>query len=189
VGRTSYSIKESKGYGTTTLSNVNGSTSTVVQTQTCTTAGSTSAFTNPPATAIVTSQYDSSSRQTIYFKTTCTTATVPANGAGAAVDVSQMNGLYLQMDVTTGTKATFKSNDSATSNHLYLGTAPTPLTEVASGKTVDIFTVVPCSQTSYQAWEDGGNALPAAYTNADFIYNVTGKCDFNQRPSETMLTQ
>jgi Flp pilus assembly protein TadG len=189
AGRTSYSMKESKGYGTTTLSTVNGSTSTVVQTQTCTTAGSTSAFTNPPATAIVTSQYDSSSRQTIYFKTTCTTATVPANGAGAAVDVSQMNGLYLQMDVTTGTKATFQSNDSKTSNHLYLGTAPTPLTEVASGKTVDIFTVVPCSQTSYQAWEDGGNALPAAYTNADFIYNVTGKCDFNQRPSETMLTQ
>ncbi len=185
----SYTTNEAKGYGTTTISLVNGSTSTVVQTQTCTTAGSTTNFVNPPTDAVVTSQYDSNSKQTVYFKTTCATTTVPANGTGAAVDVSQMNSLYLQMDVTTGNTATFKSNDPTTSNHLYLGLSPTPLTEVASGQTVDIFTVVPCSQTSYQAWEDGGNSLPAAYTNADFFYNVTGKCDFNQRPSETMLTQ
>ena len=65
----------------------------------------------------------------------------------------------------------------------------TPLTEVAAGKLIDIFSVVPCSQTSYQAWEDGGTTLPADYTNADFVYNISGKCDFNQRPSLTALTQ
>lgn len=190
VGSKSYSMTEQKGYGTTTISLVNGSTSTVVQTQTCTTTGSTSAFTNAPSGAILSpGQYDSNSGKTIYFQTTCATTNVPANGAGAVVDVSQMGQLSLQMDVTTGTKATFQSNDSKTSDHLYLGTTPTPLTEVDLGKTIDIFSVVPCSQVSYQAWEDGGTTLPAAYTNADFFYNVTGKCNYNQRPSLTALTQ
>ena len=190
VSGKSYSITEAKGYGTTTISLVNGSTSTVVQTQTCTTTGSMSAFTNPPSGAILSpGQYDSNSGKTIYFQTTCATTNVPATGAGAVVDVSQMGALSLQMDVTTGTKATFKSNDPNTSDYLYLGTTPTPLTEVAAGQTIDIFTVVPCSQTSYQAWEDGGTTLPADYTNADFFYNVTGKCAYNQRPSLTALTQ
>lgn len=193
VGTKSYSMTEQKGYGTTTISLVKGSTPTVVQTQTCTTVGSTSNFTNPPAGAIVSPEYDGNSKKTIYFQITCATTNVPADGAGAAVDVSQMGQLSLQMDVTTGTKATFKSNDTKTSNHLYLGTVPgttlTPLVEVAAGKLIDIFKVVPCAETSYQAWEDGGNSLPADFTNADFFYNVTGKCDFNQRPSETALTQ
>lgn len=188
VSGRSYSITEAKGYGTTTTSLVNGSTSTVVQTQTCSTTGSTSAFTNPPSGAIVSSQYDNNSRSTIYFQTTCATTNVPATGSGATVDVSQMGQLSLQMYVPT-TNTTFKSDDAATSNHLYLGTTPTPLTEVDAGKMIDIFRVVPCSQTSYQAWEDGGNTLPADYTNADFVYNITGKCDFNQRPSLTALTQ
>ncbi|WP_027054879.1 TadE/TadG family type IV pilus assembly protein [Mesorhizobium erdmanii] len=189
VSSKSYSLTEAKGYGTTTISLVNGSTSTVVQTQTCTTTGSTSAITNPPSGAIVSGQYDGNSGKTIYFQTTCATTNVPATGAGAAVDVSQMGQLYLQMDVTTGNKATFKTNDATTSDYLYLGTTPTPLTEVAAGQLIDIFSVVPCSQTSYQAWEDGGTTLPATYTNADFFYNVTGKCDFNKRPSDTALTQ
>ncbi|PBB22838.1 MULTISPECIES: pilus assembly protein TadG-related protein [unclassified Mesorhizobium] len=190
VGGRSYSITEPKGYGTTTISLVNGSTSTVVQTQTCTTIGSTAAFTSPPAGAILSpGQYDSNSGKTIYYQTICATTNVPATGAGANVDVSQMGQLFLQMDVTTGNKATFKSNDATTSDHLYLGTTPTPLTEVDAGKLVDIFSVVPCSQTSYQAWEDGGTTLPADYTNADFVYNISGKCDFNKRPSDTALTQ
>ena len=39
------------------------------------------------------------------------------------------------------------------------------------------------------AWEDGGNSVPAPVGNADFFYNVTGKCDFNKRPNNTRLTQ
>ncbi|TPK63064.1 pilus assembly protein [Mesorhizobium sp. B2-4-19] len=190
VSGRSYSITEPKGYGTTTISLVNGSTSTVVQTQTCTTIGSTAAFTSPPAGAILSpGQYDSNSGKTIYYQTICATTNVPATGSGANVDVSQMGQLFLQMDVTTGNKATFKTTDATTSDHLYLGTTPTPLTEVDAGKLIDIFNVVPCSQTSYQAWEDGGTTLPADYTNADFFYNISGKCDFNQRPSLTALTQ
>ncbi len=113
----------------------------------------------------------------------------PANGAGAVVDVSQMSSLYLEMDVPSGNPKTLKSNDPATSNRLYIGTSATNMPEVPTGQIVDIFTAVPCGQTAYQAWEDGGNAVPAPVSNADFFYTVAGKCDFDQRPSETVLTQ
>ena len=62
-------------------------------------------------------------------------------------------------------------------------------TEVASGKIVDIFTAVPCGETSNQAWEDGGSRVPEPISDADFFYSVTGKCDLNQRPSDSLLTQ
>ncbi|TIN48985.1 MAG: hypothetical protein E5Y30_44865, partial [Mesorhizobium sp.] len=72
------------------------------------------------------------------------------------------------------------SNDPATSNRLYSSTsADIPLAEMATGQIVDIFGLVPCGSTGYQAWEDGGNPVPAPVSNADFFYNVTGKCDFN----------
>ncbi|BCG69723.1 hypothetical protein MesoLj113a_08810 [Mesorhizobium sp. 113-1-2] len=190
VGGRSYSMTEPKGYGTTTISLVSGSTSTVVQTQTCTTTGSTSAFTNAPSGAILSAgQYDSNSGKTIYFQTTCATTNVPATGSGAVVDVSQMGQLYLQMDVPSGNPTVLKSNDPATSDRLYIGTSATVMPEVAVGQIVDIFSAVPCGATGYQAWEDGGNPVPADVSNADFFYNVTGKCDFNQRPSLTALTQ
>ena len=62
--------------------------------------------------------------------------------------------------------------------------------EVTGNAIVDIFAAVPCGETSDQAWEDGGNNPPLPdVTNADFFYSVMGKCDFNRRPSETLLTQ
>jgi hypothetical protein len=82
-----------------------------------------------------------------------------------------------------------KSNDPSTSNRLYIGNSDTNMPEVATGQTVNIFTAVPCGQTGYQAWEDGGNPVPADVSNADFFYTTTGKCDFNQRASQTVLTQ
>ncbi|MBZ9683441.1 hypothetical protein LB571_27250, partial [Mesorhizobium sp. BR1-1-4] len=106
-----------------------------------------------------------------------------------AIDVSAMGGLYLQMDVPSGNPKKLISNDPTTSNRLYSGLSATTLTETATGQPVDIFSVVPCGATAYQAWEDGGNSVPAPVSNADFFYNVTGKCDFNKRPSQTALTQ
>ncbi|TIM19924.1 MAG: hypothetical protein E5Y69_32495, partial [Mesorhizobium sp.] len=120
----------------------------------------------------------------------------PATGAGAVIDVSLMDKLYLEMKIPnpnpglgggnlpTGTKTTLRSDNTATSNRLYIDSV-----EVGQGKTVDIFTAVPCSQPSVQAWEDGGNTVPAPVSNADFFYTVTGKCAFNKRPSETVLIQ
>ncbi|RWK23070.1 MAG: pilus assembly protein [Mesorhizobium sp.] len=189
VGNKSYTVTEPKGYGTTSVYTVNGTTQTQVQQQTCTTTGSTSPFSNPPAGSIPGSTKDSRTGKTIYFNTTCATTTYPANGAGAAIDVSQMNQLYLQMDVPSGNPQTLKSDDATTSNRLYIGASQTDMPEVATGQTVDIFSAVPCGETSYQAWEDGGNAVPAPVSNADFFYTVTGKCAFNQRPSETVMTQ
>ncbi|MDX8522488.1 TadE/TadG family type IV pilus assembly protein [Mesorhizobium dulcispinae] len=188
-GSTNYSVGEPKGYGTTTVYTVNGSTETKVQEQVCSTTGSTSAFSNPPSGSIPGSTKDSRTNKTIYFNTACSNTFYPANGSGAVIDVSQMNQLYLQMKVPSGNPQTLQSNDATTSNRLYMGVSQTDMPEVATGQTVDIFSAVPCGQTSYQAWEDGGNAVPAPVSNADFFYTVQGKCAFNQRPSETVMTQ
>jgi len=171
-----------KGYGTTTVSTVNGSTSTVVQKQVCTTDTLKNLQKKLPAGSVI---------QTDSYGTTysCADTFYPANGAGAVIDVSTMNNLYLEMDVPSGNPKVLKSNDPTTSNRLYIGTSSTNMPEVATGQNVDIFTSVPCGQTGYQAWEDGGNAVPAPVSNADFFYTVQGKCDYNQRPSDTVLTQ
>ena len=165
-----------KGYGTTTVSTISGTKATQVQQQVCTTS-TVKNFNNVPAGAITSTDGSGVKRVT-----TCTTT--PTNGAGAVIDVSLMDALYLQMDVPSGSPKTLKSNDPATSDRLYIDSV-----EVAAGKTVDIFTAVPCGQTSTQAWEDGGSAVPAPVANADFFYTVTGKCAYNQRPSQTLLTQ
>jgi Flp pilus assembly protein TadG len=171
-----------KGYGTTVVNTVNGSTSTTVQNQACTTGTLKSLQKSVPSgTTIQTDGYG-----TTYY---CVDTFTPANGAGAVIDVSQMDQLYLEMDVPSGNPKVLKSNDPTTSNRLYIGTSPTDMPEVATGQTVNIFTAVPCGQTGYQAWEDGGNAVPALVSNADFFYTVQGKCDYNQRPSNTVLTQ
>jgi hypothetical protein len=170
------------GSATTPVNTVNGSTSTKVQKQVCTTGTLKSLQKSVPAgTAIQTDQYG-----TTYY---CVDTFYPANGAGAVIDVSQMDQLYLEMDVPSGNPKVLKSNDPATSDRLYIGTSTTIMPEVAAGQTVNIFTAVPCGTTGYQAWEDGGNAVPADVSNADFFYTVQGKCDYNQRPSETVLTQ
>jgi Flp pilus assembly protein TadG len=181
-----------KGYGTTTvktITNAGGAdVSTTVQKQECTTT-TVNNFNNLPAGAIT--QTSGSTK----YVTTCVNTMYPANGAGAVIDVSLMNALYLQMDVPQAKTANppqpiqLKSNDPLTSNRLYMGPSATDMPEVVTGKTVDIFTAVPCGQTGYQAWEDGGNAVPAPVANADFFYTVQGKCDYNQRPSDTVLTQ
>jgi Flp pilus assembly protein TadG len=116
--------------------------------------------------------------------TTCETETSAEAEDGAAIDVSQMNEIYLQMDVPSGNPKTLKSNDPSTSNRLYIDGVESP-----NNKTVDIFSAVPCGQSSTQAWEDGGNAVPAPVRNADFFYTVTGKCNFSQRASEVALTR
>lgn len=118
------------------------------------------------------------------------------DGAGATIDVSEMNQLYLEMKIPNpnpgyggglpgGTKTTLQSNDSETSNYLYIGTKQSP-----AKKPVDIFSAVPCNETSTQAWEDGGTNPPSPDVDqADFFYTVTGKCNFSQRASEVALTQ
>lgn len=169
-----------KGYGTTnvnvlTTDSAGKTVTTLVQKQVCTVG---------KAPTGVTQLQDASG--TKYY---CVDTMYPANSAGAAIDVSQMGGLYLQMDVPSGNPKKLLSNDPTTSNRLYSGLSASTVTETATGQPVDIFSVVPCGATSYQAWEDGGNAVPAPVSNADFFYNVTGKCDFNKRPSDTALTQ
>ncbi|UDL87369.1 pilus assembly protein [Mesorhizobium sp. PAMC28654] len=169
-----------KGYGTTTVYTVSGTQLTQVQQQVCSTS-TVKNFNNAPAGSI---ERTSGSKN---YLTTCTTT--PANGTGAVIDVSQMNSLYLEMDVPSGNPTVLKSNDPTKSNYLFIGATDTTAVEMPLGQAIDIFTAVPCGQSSTQAWEDGGSSVPEPITDADFFYSVTGKCDFNQRPSQTVLTQ
>jgi hypothetical protein len=187
-GGKNYSLGEPKGYGTSTVYTVDSSgNKTQVQKQVCTTTTVANAA-SVPVGAIPGTAKDVKGN-TIYFSTACVTTNTPATGSGAVIDVSTMNKLVLQMSVPSGSPSTLTSNDPTTSNRLYMGLTPTLMPEVETGKTVDIFSDIPCGETGYQAWEDGGNAVPAPVSNADFFYNVTGKCDFTKRPSETTLTQ
>ncbi|MER9339004.1 pilus assembly protein [Mesorhizobium sp. M0293] len=167
-----------KGYGTTTVSSIDSlGVPTVVQTQVCKVGKKA-----PSGVTLNTDQYG-----TKYY---CVDTMSPGNTAGASINVSQMAGLYLQMDVPSGNPKKLMSNDPNTSNRLYNSTSKDVApTEIATGQIVDIFGLVPCGSTGYQAWEDGGNAVPAPVSNADFFYNVTGRCDFNKRPNNTRLTQ
>ncbi|WP_136617916.1 MULTISPECIES: TadE/TadG family type IV pilus assembly protein [Mesorhizobium] len=171
-----------KGYGTTTVSKIDSlGVATVVQTQVCKVGKKA-----PTGVTLNTDQYG-----TTYY---CVDTMSPGNTAGASIDVSKMAGLNLQMYVQPGNPQYLNTNDPTTSNRLYSGlksdaTAAIDYKEMATGQIVDIFGLVPCGQTAYQAWEDGGNSVPAPVGNADFFYNVTGRCDFNKRPNNTRLTQ
>jgi Flp pilus assembly protein TadG len=173
----------SKGYGTTTVltPDKDGKFTVIKQRQVCTTVNASGQM---PAGAF---------RDGNKY-TTCTFD--PNYGSGAKIDVSKMNDLYLQMDVPSASSSNqptkLKSNDPKTSNRLYIGNPDIQdgkLIEVAKNQVVDIFRAVPCGKTSGQAWEDGGNEVPADVSNADFFYSVTGKCDFSQLGSDTRLTQ
>jgi hypothetical protein len=177
-----------KGYGTTTISKITENPSfpndrskdvtTQVQQQVCTTNSKSWYKDNNkkiPSDAIL-----ENNGQLI---TACKTN--PANSDGANIDVSQMNQLYLQMDVPSGDPNKLKTNDPSTSNRMYIDGK-----QSAANKTVDIFSAVPCGESSTQAWEDGGTNPPSPDVNqADFFYTVTGKCNFSQRPSEVALTR
>ncbi|UVK42697.1 pilus assembly protein [Mesorhizobium sp. AR07] len=170
-----------KGYGTTTVNTITNSggqdITTMVQQQVCTVGGA------KPVGAVTTTDANG----TTYY---CVNTMFPPNGSGAVIDVSQMGGLYLQMDVPSGNPKKLLSNDPTTSNRLYNSNDPNiPPVEIPTGQVVDIFGIVPCGTTGYQAWEDGGSPVPAPVSNADFFYNVTGKCAFNQRANQTLLTQ
>ncbi|RWC52563.1 TadE/TadG family type IV pilus assembly protein [Mesorhizobium sp.] len=174
---------DSKGYGTTNVSVIttnsnNKTVTTLAQKQVCKLVDS-----NTPSGAVI---------QTDMFNTRyyCVDTMYPATGTGAEIDVSKMGGLYLQMDVPSGNPSKLMSNDPTTSNRLYNSASKDiPPVEIETGQIVDIFGLVPCGSTGYQAWEDGGNKVPAPVSNADFFYNVTGRCDFNKRQSDTLLTQ
>ncbi|MER9950915.1 TadE/TadG family type IV pilus assembly protein [Mesorhizobium sp. M0047] len=167
-----------KGYGTTTVSKIDSlGVPTVAQTQVCKVGKKA-----PTGVTLNTDKFG-----TTYY---CVDTMSPGSTAGASIDVSQMAGLYLQMHVPSGNPQDLYSNDPATSNRLYSSISKDVLpSEIATGQVVDIFGAVPCGSTGYQAWEDGGNSVPAPVGNADFFYNVTGKCDFNKRPNNTVLTQ
>jgi Flp pilus assembly protein TadG len=163
----------SKGYGTTTVETLNSAGKYITAQQQVCKASSYNSRKGVPSGSFLDGN----------VVETCT-YTAGSATSGATIDVSQMQDLYLEMDVPSGTPSVLKSNDPTTSNRLYIDG-----TEVATGQPVDIFSAVPCGQTSQQAWEDGGSPVPGPVANADFFYTVTGKCDYSQRMATTRFTQ
>lgn len=180
VGSGSNKQCDPKGYGTSqvkTIKKVNGvDKETLVQEQICSQQTVPNNYVEQSGD-IITKSKD------YKFRTTCA-FTTGLIGSGAA-DVSTMEDIYLQMDVPSGNPKVLKSNDPTTANRLYLA----DIQVVPDGKPVDIFSVVPCGETSHQAWEDGGTNPPKLVEDADFFYKVTGKCDYSQRPIGISLTK
>jgi len=199
---------ESKGYGTTSVykvtTNAQGVQSeTLIQQQLCNTikttvtgSGSnkkTSTVTSGSAGDVLTAAQMAQQAASITPITSGSGSTTysticysrPNLTTDKFVDVSTMEDIYLQMDVPSGNPNILKTNDAATAHYLYVD----GIEIVNNGKSVDIFSVVPCGDTSHQAWEDGGSTLPAPVSNADFYYSVTGKCDYSQRPIGISLTK
>ncbi|MER9416144.1 pilus assembly protein [Mesorhizobium sp. M0306] len=173
-----------KGYGTSSVYTIDGTTETLVQKQVCTTTTVISFYGLPTGTITQISGIRK-------YATTCVNT-----GVGAVVNVTDMDNLSLEMKIPnpnpglgggylpSGTKETLRSDDPATSDRLFIDKVKTP-----ANTTVDIFTAVPCGITGSQAWEDGGSLTNNTIDDADFSYFVTGKCAFNKRASETVLTQ
>ncbi|MGE0284163.1 MAG: TadE/TadG family type IV pilus assembly protein, partial [Rhizobiaceae bacterium] len=181
---------ESKGYGTTSVykvtKNAQGNdVETLIQQQVCNTYKGSSTW-GDGASLLKNNEMSQTPALTMTsgsFTTKCWYKSGLASDT--FIDVSTMEDIYLQMDVPSGNPSVLKSNDPNTADRLYLD----GIEVVPNGKPVDIFTAVPCGQTSPQAWEDGGNATPAPVSNADFFYKVTGKCDYSQRPIGISLTK
>lgn len=175
-----------KGYGTTTAYEVTydpvlkQETKTKVQEEICTTK-KVNKWSAPSTTKVI-QQTDTKSGQK--YESTCPVKFYGGDSNGAVIDVSAMNTLYLRMDITSGNKATLRSDDPKTSDHLLIDGK-----NVKKNTQVDIFSAVPCGQQSSQAWEDGGSEVPGPLEKADFFYKVTGKCDYSQKTAGIRLTK
>lgn len=184
-----------KGYGTTTLRKVVNGVATQVGQRVCTTRSVTNKEYNEAKPGEI-KQAKASSR----WLTSCTDN--PADNKGAEIDVQDMASLYLEMKMPNpnvgwggtlpaGTKTTLRSDDKATSDRLFYEKdvdGKKVMVQIPKSTVVDIFSIVPCGETSKQAWEDGGSLNNKA-DEVDFAYEVSGKCNFSRRPSTTVLTQ
>ncbi|MFT4097502.1 MAG: pilus assembly protein [Rhodoblastus sp.] len=102
-------------------------------------------------------------------------------GPGMAGYTTTSNGSTQQNCVVSGTKvgrttynksaspAVYSTNDTGTAKYLFVNGV-----ELANGATPTIFTLLPCNQTSTQAWEDGGG-----WAQQDIFFNVTTVCASN----------
>jgi hypothetical protein len=182
-----------KGWGTSSVYKItkNGTQTqtTLIQQQVCNTKkgsttygqGSTLLTNNEMSKTPALTMNESASQTKCWFKSGLNSDTF--------IDVSQMNDIYLEMDVPSAANNNkpryLRSNDPTTADRLFLdGVGVVP-----NGKPVDIFSAVPCGQTSAQAWEDGGSPTPGPLVAADFFYKVTGKCDYSERPVGISLTK
>lgn len=110
------------------------------------------------------------------------------------VDVSEMNSLYLQMDISTPVyqdaiddindrnppvPRIVRTDDPTLSDRLYVEGVQQP-----KGKKIDIYRVVGCGKVTNHEWEDGGKA-----DERDFAYSVQGFCEPSSRDRGVALAE
>ncbi len=135
------------------------------------------------------SKLDAQGKWIDFYKTTCTKSSSCTNkvlsGDGTAeVDVSGMDDIYMQMDISAKVGAvywSFKekirylySNDPNTSDQMFVAGKQTP-----KGTKVDMMAAVGCTgKWIEQRWEDGGGWDGAVnpWEGTDFRYEVIGGC-------------
>lgn len=126
--------------------------------------------------------------------TTCATSVLSGDGT-AGIDVANMEDVYLQMDMSaivgkpywyfTKKVVTFKSNDPATSDQMFVAGKQTP-----KGETINMVQAVGCANKWMEhRWEDAGGWEGAAspWDGTDFQYFVKGQC--SSSGSSVRLTQ
>jgi hypothetical protein len=156
------------GVGTTTMNKISGSTTTPVFRISC--AG-------------------------VLVLSACTSTKLVGDGTAEA-DLESMDDAYLQMVVSASKSdaisllnqinppRTIRSNDPNLANRLFVEGERQP-----NGSAVNIQRAVGCGDWAEQRWEDGGNSgSSVTWANADFRYEVSGKCDWGKDKSPT-LTQ
>lgn len=86
---------------------------------------------------------------------------------------------YGQPTYTTYTKTAspviYSTNDPTTAQYLFVNGVQLP-----TGSTPSIFTLLPCSQTSTHAWEDGGG-----WATQDIFFDVATTCSANSNYKQT----
>ena len=127
----------------------------------------------------------------------CTSRILSGDGTAEA-NVEGYTHLYLQMTVSAANSVaaqylwanlprTIRSDDPNLSYRLFLEGR-----QVEPGRTVNIFTAMPCGRWSTQDWEDGGNGSDdniLLLNNTDVHYDVQGACAFSSLPGGVSLTR
>lgn len=99
-----------------------------------------------------------------------------ASGTRVQTGWSWWGGATYTTYTKSATPVVYSTNDASTAHNLFVNGAMLP-----NSQTPSIFTLLPCGQTSTQAWEDTpwANPLPGSWSTQDIFFNVQTTCSAN----------
>jgi len=139
------------------------------------------------------------------FSDDCTEATVADDGK-PEVSLDGMDGIYLQMDITAanqvaagdlliftrlGMPTTITTKDPNFAQRIFVDGQ-----RLQHGTVPNTYSIMPCDTKTEQAWEDGASgSIPwtlygnSPYNYADFVFDVTSRCDRGADMNGVTLTE